>query len=381
MTSDYPSNGRASGRDAFILSRAGSLAILSLIFLLSMFFSSGILDASTAADVIDHWPTGEKIIGLTFDIGPTSENTTQILDGLADYDIKATFFLSCQWLEDNPALARRILSEGHGVGNNTDSYADMSELGREQIEREIQRVDQLAVEILGRELHPFFRPPDGFYDDRLLDILGENGYRHCILWSWKMLDEQTGSAPDIRTQAQESLRPGAIFSMPLGSDALTPQVLPQIIDDATQEGYTFKTLTHIVSQVPPYRTYEVQPGDTLSDIAHQFDTTPETLAEINQLTDPSYLEIGEILRLPPVKIPEDETLPPEAREPEEPAVDPKPPIEEPEEPEREDPPEKEPADSWWTLPGLWLRSLWNGLWQLPVRLIDFMIEMLKQNGS
>ena len=124
----------------------------------------------------DLLPSGRNI-ALTFDDGPDPHATPQILDILRKHDVKATFFVVGRYVAEHPELVRRIVEEGHTLGNHTYNHFDMSYLSPGQIRQELQSTQEAVDEALGYH-YPMavMRPPYGepyFENPRMLPVFQE----------------------------------------------------------------------------------------------------------------------------------------------------------------------------------------------------------------
>ena len=107
---------------------------------------------------------GEKVLYLTFDAGYENGNTEKILDALQKHHAKGAFFLVGNFVEKNRDLVCRMAREGHIVGNHTMHHYDMSKIGDPEIfAKELKGVEDLYREATGKELHKYYRPPQGIY--------------------------------------------------------------------------------------------------------------------------------------------------------------------------------------------------------------------------
>jgi peptidoglycan/xylan/chitin deacetylase (PgdA/CDA1 family) len=101
-------------------------------------------------------------IALTFDDGPDPRVTPSILDTLKEHHVEATFFVVGRQVEEHPGLLRRIVEEGHTIGNHTYDHADLSRLSPEQMRSELQRTQKAVDEALGYHYQmALIRPPYG----------------------------------------------------------------------------------------------------------------------------------------------------------------------------------------------------------------------------
>ncbi len=125
----------------------------------------------------------EQKIYLTFDAGYENGCTEPILDALAKHNVKAAFFVVGNYIEQNPDLVRRMLREGHLVGNHTYHHYDMSKLSDEAaFSRELTSLEDLYREVTGEQMQKYYRPPQGIYSEKNLEMAQKLGYR-TVFWS------------------------------------------------------------------------------------------------------------------------------------------------------------------------------------------------------
>lgn len=111
----------------------------------------------------------QKKLYLTFDAGYENGCTEPILEALAKHNVKAAFFVVGNYIEQNPDLVRRMLREGHIVGNHTYHHYDMSKLSDEAaFNQELTSLETLYRETTGEDLPRYYRPPQGIYSEKIL---------------------------------------------------------------------------------------------------------------------------------------------------------------------------------------------------------------------
>jgi peptidoglycan-N-acetylmuramic acid deacetylase len=126
---------------------------------------------------------GEKKIYLTFDCGYENGNTSQILDALKKHDAPATFFVVGHFLESAPEMVKRMVEEGHTVGNHTYHHYDMSKISDPAVfQKEMDDVRTLFQETTGTEMAMYYRPPQGKYSETNLQMAKDLGYS-TFFWS------------------------------------------------------------------------------------------------------------------------------------------------------------------------------------------------------
>ncbi len=187
--------------------------------------------------------TSEKKIYLTFDEGYENGYSSKILDILKEKDVKAAFFCTGSYLRDNPDLIKRMVSEGHIVGNHSYNHLNQTTIGEDKIKSEINDCEYRFKEITGEQMPKFFRPPEGAYTEKSLAVIHNMGYK-TIFWSFAYKDWLTNSQPGKQaayTKIMNSVHNGAIYLLHAVSSSNT-EALSQVIDDLKAEGYTFGTL-------------------------------------------------------------------------------------------------------------------------------------------
>ncbi len=192
--------------------------------------------------------TTDRLAALTFDDGPSRAYTPAILDILAAKNVKATFFLTGEMAAEHSDIARRIVDEGHEVGNHTYSHVNMIFLKAQALTDEIDRGHKAVLDATGVE-PVLFRPPRGLFNDTVRQVLLTRGYR-IILWSVSAADWSLLSAPVIAWRVRHYVRPGAVILFHDGGALVnnaggnrdkTVAVLPGLIDYLLAQGYTLVT--------------------------------------------------------------------------------------------------------------------------------------------
>ena len=124
----------------------------------------------------------KKIIYLTFDEGYENGYTSKILDVLKENNVKAAFFITGPYLNEHQDLVRRMVEEGHTVGNHTIHHPSLPEKGDSEIEEEVLGLERAFTEKFGTKMK-FLRPPKGEYSEKSLSITSKLGYCN-LFWSF-----------------------------------------------------------------------------------------------------------------------------------------------------------------------------------------------------
>ena len=191
--------------------------------------------------------TREKVLYLTFDAGYENGCTEQVLDTLKKHQVRAAFFLVGNYIERNADLVRRMVAEGHIVGNHTMHHYDMSRLsGKETFSKELTDLEDLFRQTTGKELPKFYRPPQGVYSQENLKMAKELGYK-TVFWSLAYVDWLNDKQP-TREEAFRKLLPrthnGAVVLLHSTSKT-NAEILDDLLTQWENLGYRFGTLEEL----------------------------------------------------------------------------------------------------------------------------------------
>lgn len=190
----------------------------------------------------------EKIIYLTFDCGYENGNTEAILDALKKHNVKATFFVVGHYLESAPDLVKRMLADGHTVGNHTYHHPDMSSISSlEQFRKEMDDAATLFEEITGQKMSMYYRPPQGKYSTENLKMAKELGYS-TFFWSLAYVDWNQDSQPTHEEAFKKltgRIHPGAVVLLH-NTSRTNGEILDELLTKWEDMGYTYGTLEELM---------------------------------------------------------------------------------------------------------------------------------------
>ncbi len=191
--------------------------------------------------------TAEKVIYLTFDAGYENGCTEKILDTLKNHNVPAAFFLVGNYMEKNSDLVRRMVQEGHIVGNHTMHHYDMSKLSEKTaFSKELTELENLFKEITGKELPKYYRPPQGIYSEENLKMAQELGYK-TVFWSLAYVDWLTNDQP-TKEAAFGKLIPrthnGAVVLLH-STSSTNAEILDELLTKWENMGYRFASLDEL----------------------------------------------------------------------------------------------------------------------------------------
>jgi peptidoglycan/xylan/chitin deacetylase (PgdA/CDA1 family) len=189
-------------------------------------------------------------VALTLDAGADAAPVPAMLKTLREHKVKITFFLTGKWIKDNPDLTRQIVADGHEIANHTFTHPDMRNLSDAAILKELRDTEALLEQTAGATSRPFFRPPYGAYDERVLRLVVGEGYLP-IYWTLDSLDSvgepKTADFLFERVTAKlpaDKLR-GAIILAHCGSQP-TADALPRILDRFAEMGFEVKKVSEVL---------------------------------------------------------------------------------------------------------------------------------------
>ncbi len=190
-------------------------------------------------------PAKDKLIALTFDDGPWPGYTAQILDILKKNNTKATFFVVGQVLQHHPDLGKRIVAEGHIIGNHTWNHW-YHFFNKQAASVEIDRTADLIYKTTGTKT-TLFRPPGGILHNGLADYAKSKDYT-VIMWSADSIDYALPSPPTLVSRVVRQASPGGIVLLHDGGGPRknTVAALPAMISRLRKKGYRFVTIPELL---------------------------------------------------------------------------------------------------------------------------------------
>lgn len=184
----------------------------------------------------------DKFVYLTFDEGYEAGYTPQILDVLKENDVKAAFFITGHYLNTKPELVKRMIDEGHIVGNHTVNHPSMPDLDNDKVKEEIMKLHVTVFEKFGYEMK-YLRPPKGEFSQRTLYLSKSLGYT-TVMWSFAYDDwdeNKQGRENYAKEKILSNTHNGAVILLHANSKDNT-NILDETIKEIKKQGYEFKTL-------------------------------------------------------------------------------------------------------------------------------------------
>ncbi|MCL2320963.1 MAG: polysaccharide deacetylase family protein [Oscillospiraceae bacterium] len=216
------------------------LSILLFVILFQFIFypNEAALVIATELQVVDE----NKYIALTFDDGPCSSLTPQLIDALKTYNAKATFFLLGNMVKSNPDIVKMIYSNGNEIGSHTYSHPNLIYLSDNRINSELQSTAELIMSITG-SYPTLFRPPYGEHNQNI-DNIAMAYNTPIILWNVDTLDWLYKDANHVYNHISSNLNDGNVILLhdihPTSVEAAL-----RILQDYSEKGYKFVTVSEL----------------------------------------------------------------------------------------------------------------------------------------
>lgn len=191
----------------------------------------------------------EKVIYLTFDVGYENGNVSKILDVLQKEQVTSAFFILGNLIEKNADLVRRMVAEGHTVGNHSMHHKNMSAWEDARFLEEMHAMEKLYREVIGAEMSHYFRPPEGSFSENNLICADQNGYR-TIFWSFAYPDWDNGkqmSAEKAKKIILDNAHNGEVMLLHPTS-ATNAAILGDVIRELKVQGYRFGSLDELTEK-------------------------------------------------------------------------------------------------------------------------------------
>ncbi|SER04540.1 peptidoglycan-N-acetylmuramic acid deacetylase [Virgibacillus subterraneus] len=191
--------------------------------------------------------SGEKVLYVTFDNGYEQGYTDEVLDVLQKENVPSAFFLTGHYVKSQPDLVKRMVDEGHIIGNHSYHHPDFTIVSKETMKKELETLEQAVADVSTQKELKYLRPPKGVFNKKTLKWSNELGYIH-IFWSLAFTDWNTSEQKGWKyayENIMKQIHPGAVILLhTVSSD--NAQALDKLITELKKQGYTFKSLDHLV---------------------------------------------------------------------------------------------------------------------------------------
>lgn len=186
----------------------------------------------------------EKVCYFTFDCGYENGYTDPLLDVLKEKNVPGIFFVTGQYVDTAGDQVRRMIDEGHIIGNHTENHLNATTITPETFREEIESVENKMEQLYGYdEPMLYWRPPYGGCSEYVLAMAQKMGL-HTVLWSFAYYDYDTENQPDYATalqKAKEGLHPGCVYLFHTVSKT-NSEILGELIDWIRGQGYEIRPI-------------------------------------------------------------------------------------------------------------------------------------------
>lgn len=188
-----------------------------------------------------------KTASLTFDASGGSEYTYEIIETLARYKVRATFFVTGDWIRRYPEHARALYEAGHEIMNNSNTHGHVTTLGRDALLEDMRLCNAEIHNITG-EMPTLYRFPYGEYDDTAVSSVRGAGME-VIGWDVDSLDWQNKTPEQLKNRVLDNTGKGSIILLHCGNEN-TSKALPEILKGLQQGGYVLVPVTELLLPDP-----------------------------------------------------------------------------------------------------------------------------------
>ncbi|MCP3029054.1 delta-lactam-biosynthetic de-N-acetylase [Halobacillus sp. A5] len=191
--------------------------------------------------------SGDKVVYFTFDNGYEQGYTDDVLNVLREQEVPASFFVTGHYINSAPDLVKRMVKEGHIVGNHSWSHPDFTTVSKQKIKQELEQVESAVAEMTEQNTMTFLRPPRGTFNPKTLEWTRELGYIHAF-WSVAFVDWETDRQKGWEyafNNVMEQIHPGAVILLHTVSED-NAEALEHLIIELRKRGYEFGSLNDLL---------------------------------------------------------------------------------------------------------------------------------------
>lgn len=187
-------------------------------------------------------------IALTYDAGAEDSETDAILSVLSRHHVSCTFFLTGVWAEKFPDLCKKIVYEGHEIGNHSYAHPDMAELTHDAMLETVHQGEQAIQNVTGVSPKPLFRQPFGSFNDAILRAVGEAGYPYSIYWDVDPVDWKLPSLRVIINRILYKVENGSIILLHLDGKCAA-EATDSVIKNLKARGFMFVKVSELIARL------------------------------------------------------------------------------------------------------------------------------------
>ncbi len=191
-----------------------------------------------------------KEMALTFDDGYSVEKIRAIVAKLNAHNVKGTFFFVGSFMASHKEIVSEIEADGHLVVSHSFTHPDFTKLSEKSIVGEMENTKIAYTKATDKKIEPYFRPPYGAYNDKVLNVLGKNHDLYVVMWSIDTLDWKGLDAKTISNTVLNQADNGKIVLMHTTQHVNTDKALDDMINGLHEKGYTLVRIDEMISKLP-----------------------------------------------------------------------------------------------------------------------------------
>ena len=197
----------------------------------------------------DHYDynSSDKVIYLTFDAGYENGNIETILDVMKEENAVGSFFILENLVKRNPELVKKMNEDGHLICNHTAKHPDMTKIAdKESFKKELSALEELCKKDLGIEIAPYFRPPEGKFNETTLKYACELGYK-TVFWSFAYADWDNNNqlSPSLALEKLKNGTHNGEILLLHPTSKTNAEIIKDYICFLKNEGFRFATLSEL----------------------------------------------------------------------------------------------------------------------------------------
>jgi peptidoglycan-N-acetylglucosamine deacetylase len=197
--------------------------------------------------LINDVSTSQRVVAITFDDGPNHVYTAQVLDIFREAKGKATFFMIGEQMDKYPEMVKKVVEQGHEIGNHTYTHAKLSQLSPAECVEEIERTEKLLEELVGQK--PLvFRPPYLDYNQETILVMKQKDYPMIGALNLEAQDWEMPGVDHILAKSRDCVKNGSIliFHDGYGDRSQTIEAVRTLVSELTSQGYQLVTVSELL---------------------------------------------------------------------------------------------------------------------------------------
>jgi peptidoglycan/xylan/chitin deacetylase (PgdA/CDA1 family) len=197
--------------------------------------------------LINDVSTSQKVVAITFDDGPNPIFTAQVLEIFREAEGKATFFMIGEQMDKHPEMVKKVVEQGHEIGNHTYTHPKLSQLSLAECLAEIERTEKLLEELVGQK-PVVFRPPYLDYNQDTILIMQQKDYPMIGALNMEAQDWEMPGVDHILVKSRDCVKNGSIliFHDGYGDRSQTIEAVRILVSELTSQGYQLVTVSELL---------------------------------------------------------------------------------------------------------------------------------------